>query len=41
MSYTEWMEFISFVETILWLFVAWFSGVCLGYLIGFKNGSGS
>ncbi len=29
----EWNEFIKFVSDILYLYVAWLSGVLLGYII--------
>ena len=29
----EWNEFIEFVSDILYLYVAWLSGVLLGYII--------
>jgi len=38
MSTTEWFEFIDFVSNILWLLVAWVSGLILGYIVGFRNG---
>ena len=38
MSNAEAVEFIQFIENVLWLFVAWLSGVYLGYVIGFRNG---
>ena len=37
---TEWLEFIAFTSHILYLFVAFMSGVILGYVVGFRNGGG-
>jgi len=36
----EWSEFIDFIARILYLYVAWLSGVLLGYLIGRRDGEG-
>jgi hypothetical protein len=38
MSTTEWLEFISFVSDMLYMFVAFMCGLIIGYVIGFRNG---
>jgi hypothetical protein len=38
MTTTDWIEFIGFISDLLYLFVAFMSGLVLGYIIGFKNG---
>jgi len=39
MTGEEWMIFIQFLSHILYMYVAFMSGVLLGYVIGFRNGS--
>ena len=34
----EWSEFFDFIASILYLYVAWLSGILLGYIIGIRNG---
>jgi len=34
----NWTEFIEFISGILYLYIAWLSGILLGYLIGKKDG---
>jgi hypothetical protein len=36
----EWTEFIEFISSILYLCIAWLSGILLGYLIGRRDGEG-
>lgn len=40
MTTTEWLEFVDFVSRELYLFIAFLCGLIIGYLIGFRNGSG-
>ena len=39
MTTTELLEFIDFVSNVLYMFVSFLSGLILGYMIGFRNGS--
>jgi len=34
----EWNEFFNFVSSVLYLYIAWLSGILLGYIIGIKKG---
>ena len=34
----ELSEFFDFVSTVLYLYIAWLSGILLGYIIGIRNG---
>jgi len=34
----NWTEFIEFISSILYLYIAWLSGILLGYLIGKRDG---
>ncbi len=34
----NWTEFIEFIASVLYLYIAWLSGVLLGYLIGRRDG---
>jgi len=36
----EWSELIDFVDKQLLIFIVFISGVVIGYMHGFKNGSG-
>ena len=36
----EWGELIDFVDKQLLIFIVFVSGVIIGYMYGFKNGSG-
>ncbi len=38
MTTTEWIEFIDFVSETLYMFVAFMSGVVLGYVLGTLTG---
>jgi hypothetical protein len=41
MSNSEAIELINAMAQMLYMMVAWLSGIYLGYMIGFRNGSGS
>ena len=34
----NWTEFIEFISSILYLYIAWLSGILIGYLIGKRDG---
>ena len=34
----NWTEFIEFIVSVLYLYVAWLSGILLGYLMGRRDG---
>jgi len=36
----SWTDFIQFVASVLYLYIAWLSGILLGYLIGRRDGEG-
>jgi hypothetical protein len=40
MTTTEWIEFIEFTSHMLFMLVAFMSGLIMGYMIGFRNGGG-
>ena len=33
-------EFIEFIASVLYLYIAWLSGILLGYLMGRRDGGG-
>ena len=33
----EWSELINLISNVLYLYVAWLSGVLLGYIIGIRS----
>jgi hypothetical protein len=33
----EWTEFFNLIATVLYLYIAWLSGVLLGYIIGIRS----
>jgi len=33
----EWSEFFNFVSSVLYLYIAWMSGIFLGYIISERN----
>lgn len=37
---SEIIEFINFVSHMLYMFVAFMCGLIIGYIVGFRNGSG-
>jgi hypothetical protein len=41
MSNAEAVELFNAISQMLYMMVAWLSGIYLGYMIGFRNGSGS
>ena len=34
----NWTEFIEFISSVLYLYIAWLSGILLGYLIAKRDG---
>jgi len=34
----NWTEFIEFIASILYLYIAWLSGILIAYLIGKRDG---
>ena len=34
----SWTEFIQHIVSVLYLYIAWLSGILLGYLIGRRDG---
>lgn len=40
MTTEEWLILIEFASHLLYMFVAFMSGVIIGYLVGFRNGGG-
>ena len=34
----SWTEFFQLIASILYLYIAWLSGILLGYLIGRRDG---
>ena len=36
----NWTEFIEFIVSVLYLYIAWLSGILFGYLIGRRDGEG-
>ena len=34
----SWTELIEFISSILYLYIAWLSGILLGYIIGKREG---
>ena len=39
MTEQDWLIIIDFTSDMLYMLVAWLSGLVLGYILGFKNGS--
>jgi len=39
MAYQEWIDFIGFVERMLYMYIAFMCGLIIGYIVGFRNGS--
>ena len=33
----NWTEFIEFIASVLYLYIAWLSGILLGYIISERN----
>jgi len=40
MTTNDWIEFILFTSHMLYMFVAFMCGIVIGYMVGFRNGSG-
>jgi len=34
----SWTDFIDFIASVLYLYIAWLSGILLGYIIGKREG---
>ena len=34
----SWTELIEFIASVLYLYIAWLSGILLGYIIGKREG---